>query len=71
MAGFVVKGTKMSKSAYNILKISMRDYMLYHWERTNDARKKLRMNDIEWKFVWEKKYYQEKCKALEEKLDEM
>jgi hypothetical protein len=55
---------------YDILKISMSNYMRIHWDRTEDARKKLRMDDVEWKFIWTKNYYQEKCEALEKKLNE-
>jgi len=56
---------------YNILTMSLRDYQAYHWERTRDARVKLRMDDVEWKFIWTKNYYQEKCEALEKKLHEI
>ena len=54
----------------NILETTIRDYMMYHWNRTEDARKKLRMTDIEWKILWTKNYYEEKCEALEKKLME-
>jgi hypothetical protein len=61
----------MSEKKYNILTTSLRDYQAYYWERTRDARVKLRMDDIEWKLICNRNYYQEKCEALEKKLNEI
>jgi len=53
------KGTKMDKPAYNIITMSKSEYLRYHWARTEDARIKLRLGDVEWQLIWSKNYYQE------------
>jgi hypothetical protein len=66
-----MNGTNMTKPAYNILTIPKSDYLRYHWSRTEDARIKLRLGEMEWHMIWSKNYYCEKCEALEKKLYEI
>jgi hypothetical protein len=58
----------MKKPAYNIVKISKKDYLDYHWKRTEEARRNVRINAIEWKMIWEKNYWVEYAAELEKEL---
>ena len=58
----------MSKPAYNIIEISLPDYLKYHWERTADARRKVGLTHGEFKMIWEKNFWIEYACALEQEL---
>ena len=58
----------MSKPAYNILTMSKSEYLRYHWARTEKARIKLWMNEMEWHMIWAKNYWMEYAAALEKEL---
>ena len=56
---------------YNIITISIVDYLKYHWERTKVARRNLIMTETEWRWIWEKNYWIEYANALEKELDKI
>jgi len=47
------------------LETTLEEYMKYHWNRTKEARGKLQMLEIEFRFIWMRNYYQERCELLE------
>ena len=56
------------KPTYSILMMSKNDYLKYHWERTEEARRKVAINTVEWKLIWEKNFWIEYAAVLEKKL---
>jgi hypothetical protein len=54
--------------AHNILEISLDSYLIHHWKRTALVRHSVGITDVEWKLLWTKNYYREKCEALEKEL---
>jgi len=58
----------MSKPKYNIVTIDINDYLKYHWKRTEEARRKVAINAIEWRMIWTKNYWVEYAAELEEEL---
>lgn len=60
--------SKSSEIKYNIATMSLSDYLKHHWERTEEARRKVAINTIEWKMIWTKNYWREYAAALEKEL---
>jgi len=53
---------------YNILETALDSYLVYHWKRTEEARRIIGMSLREFKNMWTKNYYREKSIALEQEL---
>ena len=56
---------------YNILEISLLDYIHYHWDRVAKNNPNYKITYTEFQQIWKTIYYQEKCGALERKVNEM
>ena len=56
---------------YNILEISLLDYIHYHWDRLTKNNPNYKITYTEFQQIWKTIYYQEKCGTLERKVNEM
>lgn len=58
----------MAENLEFTLNTTLNEYLDHHFERTKEVAELIGMTLVEWKLVWTKNFYQERCSLLEKKL---